>query len=461
MREKVIIAPQKGPQEKFLSTAADICIYGGAAGGGKTYGILLEPLRYMQNGSFTAVIFRKNGTQITNPGGLWDTARKIYGYVRGAYPRMTPKLQWRFRSGATITFAHIGYDLDLESWQGSQIAMIGFDELTHFTKYQFFYMLSRNRSDSGVKPYIRATCNPDADSWVAEFISWWIDQKTGYPIPERSGKLRYMARDGGDNITWADSRKELIEKGFDPILIKSVTFIASTLQDNKILMQMNPEYKANLMALPEVDRERLLFGNWKIKAAAGRFFKRTQIPPEGMLSRVPDDLLYCVRAWDLAATDEDENGNADFTAGVLMGKRKNGRIAVLNVINERIKAGDVAKLILNTAIADRSRFGYLYEVRIPQDPGAAGKIVANSYIAMLQGFAVKAEPVTGSKIVRATPFATQWQNGFIEILQADWNSDYFNQLESFPESRHDDMVDASSDAFNELANMNFDIDNLL
>ncbi len=57
-------------------------------------------------------------------------------------------------------------------WQGTEIAYLGFDELTHFTEKQFYYLLSRNRSVSGVKPYVRATCNPDADSWVAKLIDW-------------------------------------------------------------------------------------------------------------------------------------------------------------------------------------------------------------------------------------------------------------------------------------------------
>jgi hypothetical protein len=72
-------------------------------------------------------------------------------------------------------------------WQGAQIPLICFDELTHFRAHQFFYMVSRNRSTCGVRPYIRATCNPDADSWVANFLAWWIDPETGFPIPERAG----------------------------------------------------------------------------------------------------------------------------------------------------------------------------------------------------------------------------------------------------------------------------------
>ena len=81
MSTKIILAPQKGPQERFLATPADICIYGGAAGGGKTFGLLLEPLRHMKNKDFNSVIFRRDYTQVTSPGGLWDSSVKIYSYI--------------------------------------------------------------------------------------------------------------------------------------------------------------------------------------------------------------------------------------------------------------------------------------------------------------------------------------------------------------------------------------------
>ena len=73
MGKIIRIGPQKGPQERFLATSADICIYGGAAGGGKTFGLLLEPIRHMNNKNYNAVIFRSNYTQVTSPGGLWDS----------------------------------------------------------------------------------------------------------------------------------------------------------------------------------------------------------------------------------------------------------------------------------------------------------------------------------------------------------------------------------------------------
>ncbi|WP_242867650.1 phage terminase large subunit [Lachnoanaerobaculum saburreum] len=456
-----MLEPQAGPQTMFMASSADIVIYGGAAGGGKTYALLLEALRHKDVKNFGSVIFRKNHTQITAEGGLWDSSIKIFSQVPDAQQRKSPKLHWRFGSGAKLTFAHLDKEEDLQAWQGTEIAYLGFDELTHFSKHQFLYMLSRNRSTCGIKPYVRATCNPDSDKWVAQFISWWIDQDTGYPIKERSGIIRYMYV-LNDVIYWGGSPEELAnELNINPNECKSVTFIASRLEDNKILMQSDPSYLSNLKAMTEVDMERLLYGNWKIKSQAGRFFKRVQIPIDGYLEMIPDDVVYWCRAWDLAATSEDENGNADYTAGVLIGKRKNGRYIVADVINKQIKAGEVESLILMTAISDRKKYGQSYKVRLPQDPGAAGKIVAKQYVNSLAGFNVKAEPISGSKELRATPFAAQWQNGFIDVLVADWNEMYFNQLESFPESKNDDMVDASSDAFNELTNNSFDIDSLL
>ena len=456
--ELTTLSPQAGPQTAFMMSPADIVIYGGAAGGGKTYALLLEMLRHKDVTNFGGVIFRKNFTQITAEGGLWDASKKIFNQVEGAESRKSPKLHWRFSGKSKLTFSFIDREDDLKSWQGTEICYIGFDELTHFSFHQFLYMLSRNRSTCGIKPYIRATCNPDSDSWVADFIKWWIDPETGYPIPHRSGVMRWMCV-LSNTVYWADTKEELEEKyGVRPEDCKTVTFIASKLEDNKILMEKDPGYLANLKAMTEVDMERLLYGNWKIKAQAGKYFKRTQVT---MLTVLPNDIQYWCRAWDLAATDEDEAGDADYTSGVLIGKRSNGRYVIADVINQRIKAGDVEKLILTVSTSDRKKYGFKYRARVPQDPGAAGKIVAKRYINLLAGFDVVSEAVTGSKETRATPLAAQWQNGFIDVLVADWNEEYFNQLESFPESKHDDMVDASSDAFNELADMNFDITPLL
>lgn len=277
MAETKQIKPQQGPQEAFLASPADIAIYGGAAGGGKTWAILMEGLRHIANKDFGAVYFRRTMPQIKNEGGLWDESEKLY-IPLGAKPNSS-EAYWTFPSGATVSFSHLEHDKSVSAWQGSQIALICFDELTHFTKKQFWYMLSRNRSTCGIKPYIRATCNPDPNSFVADLIAWWINQDTGFPIPERSGVLRWFIR-VNDDLVWADSPEELahyLDADGNPIPAKSLTFISAKLTDNKALMDSDPGYMANLMALDEVERGRLLGGNWKIKSTQARVFKNWRI----------------------------------------------------------------------------------------------------------------------------------------------------------------------------------------
>lgn len=462
-----IVKPQPGPQTDFMATPANVCIYGGAAGGGKSYGLLMSALRYKNVPGFGCTIFRRNFNQIFSQGGLWDESMKIYQGIRGADPKFA-RGQWWFRNQngdivSKVTFAHIERDEDVHKWQGSQICEIGFDELTHFSQQTFFYMLSRNRSTCGVEPFIRATCNPDADSWVAKFIEWWIDPDTGYPIPERSGKLRWFVR-RDEILYWANTKQELWkqfdlktpEEKAEP---RSVTFIMSKLEDNQELLKVNPGYMANLKAMSVIERERLLHGNWKIKAAAGLFFKRSQVGD--YLSFVPDDVIEWVRCWDLAATEKTENGDPAFTAGVLMGKRKNGRYIVADVVNKQMSASDVRQTIKHTAQQDIAKYKRV-KIRLPKDPGQAGKEQAESYIKFLSGFNVVTVAETGSKEARAEPMAAQWQAGNFDVLTGAWNEEYLQQLENFPDSKFKDMVDASANAFTELETKNvFDLSNLI
>lgn len=438
------LKPQEGPQEEFLASPADIVIYGGAAGGGKTFGLLLEPLRYMDVPGYNATIFRRNATQISIDGGLLDESLSVYGAVRGAAFKASPHPHWTFNGRGRVSFMHIDGDRDLPKWQGSQLCMIGYDELTHFSENQFFYMLSRNRSTCGVKPYIRCTCNPDVDSWVAGFISWWINPDTGYPIEERSGKIRYFIRVDGE-IHWGDTAEELAEKyNVEPYMAKSVTFISSSVYDNKALLDSNPEYLASLNALAFVEKERLLNGNWKIRPAAGLYFRSDQTR---IVKEIPDKIVSICRAWDLAATEiTNTNKNPDRTAGVLMGRMRNGQYIVLDVIRRADNASTVRDVIRNTAIADKAQYK-CNRVAIPQDPGQAGKEQAQSYVKWLNGFSVTLRAPSSDKVTRAEPCAAQWQRGNILLLEGRWNDVYLNELEGFPDALHDDMVDATSDAF--------------
>lgn len=462
-----IIRPQKGKQELFLRSPADICIYGGAAGGGKTYAILLECLRHIERKGFEAVIFRQSRPQILSAGGLYATSQEIYPYL-GATSVLTPDVQWRFQSGAKVTFAHMFYEKEKYNWMGSQIPLLMFDELTHFTESQFFYMFSRNRSTCGVKPYIRATCNPDGESWVAKFIEWWIDPETGYADESRCGKLRYFIRQN-NLIHWADSPAQLYEEFglYTPAeqqKVKSVSFISAKLTDNAALMEHDPGYIGALQAMSEFDQEQLLNGNWKIRRSAGHYFKRSRAQ---ILDAVPTDVIKWVRAWDLAATAPGENDDSEgmpqamrrntrndesaYTAGVLLGKRRNGRTFVADVINVRENGADVRQLIKNTAASDNALYGNV-TVRLPQDPGQAGKDQAQSFVRMLGGYTVTTSLESGDKVTRAEPFSSQWLAGNIDVRRAEWNDDYFRQLENFPIGKLKDMVDASANAYLELEN---------
>lgn len=435
------IRPQEGPQEQFLASPADIVIFGGAAGGGKSRGLLMESLRNIDNPNYNGVLFRKTYPQIMQPGGLWDESVEVYTHFGGIPHRSVA--MWRFPSGAKIKFAYL--DKKVNDWQGAQIPFIGFDELTHYQEYTFWYLLSRNRSTCGVPPYVRATCNPDSDSWVARLIAWWIDQDTGYPIPERSGVIRWYYRVDGE-ICWYDSKEEA--EAAHPNLAnqatpKSFTFILSRLTDNKILMNKDPGYMANLLALPIVERERLLMGNWKIRSEGGKVFRREwfgdladAVPVEGKR----------VRYWDKAATP----GGGDFSVGVLMVKA-GPMYYVEDVIRGQWSALERNTVIRQTAAMDAARYGNVVNIWLEQEGGSGGRESTEFTIQDLAGYPVYSETMSSGKIERANPLAAQVQAGNVRLKRAHWNDAYLSEMEAFPDGTHDDQVDASSGAFNKLS----------
>lgn len=270
--ETKVIKPQAGFQTKFLSSSADIVIGGGSAGGGKTMVLLLDPIRNYDVKDFEAVIFRQNSTQIKGGRGLWDKSMEFYPYI-GARP-IQSKSTWIVPNGMKMKFSHLQYDQDVLNHQGLEYGFIGFDELTHFSKYQFFYMLTRMRSMTGIKPRLRATCNPDPDSWVAKFIEWFIDWETGFPIPERAGKLRYFSIVQNEYV-WGNTKEEVLDKAPEirtqaelaknnvDDWITSMTFIPGSIFENEILLAKDPTYLAKLSSQDEATRRALLDGNWK------------------------------------------------------------------------------------------------------------------------------------------------------------------------------------------------------
>lgn len=283
--QKIELKPQPWYQEKVLSCSADILISGASAGVGKTFAMLLEATRHASNPQFSSMIFRRTTPQIRNPGGLWDTSKEINLHLR-ARPKES-ELEWIFPSGSRMKMSHLEHENDKYNHQGAQYPLIMFDELTHFSKTQFLYLLSRNRSTCGVRPYVRATCNPDPDSWVADLVAPWIDQTTGFPIREKEWKLLYMVVDQ-EKFVFAETKEELIAacphlfelipEGMSPDdIIKSVTFISGKITENKKLLEADPSYIGNLLSQSEDERKRLLEGNWKVRTDGMELFPHAKV----------------------------------------------------------------------------------------------------------------------------------------------------------------------------------------
>lgn len=274
-RRVVRIGPQPGFQTRVMQSRADIAIIGGSAGCGKTRALLMEPLRHIKVNGFTGICFRREYRQIAVPGGLWQKSVELYTQLPTKFfPRIVGgNLTYYFPNGPVMAFDHINNDAAVMKYDGPEFTLIEFDELIHFSEYQFRYMFSRNRSTCGVKPYIRAATNPQGFGWVKDLVSWWIypddyhiEALQGAPIPERSGVLRHMAV-FEDRWIFGDTPDEVLAQlpqsmRRDPSSVKTLTFIGGKLADNKALTTIDPQYEGNLMALPEKDRLRLADGRW-------------------------------------------------------------------------------------------------------------------------------------------------------------------------------------------------------
>lgn len=450
------IRPQP-KQEQFLSSPADVVFYGGAAGSGKTISVLLEPLRHVKNKDFKPVILRRTKSDIKKQGGIWDESEKIYPGLGGVG---TPSsLTWKFPGGMTLKFDGIEYDKDLQSWQSAQLALIIFEELCQFTEKMFWYMMSRNRSTCGVRPYVRATMNPDPDSFVRRFIDWYVD-KDGFIDPEKSGVIRYFSKDG-DEVIWGDTREEVLEKVNDPELeldeVKSFTFIAASVYDNQELLKVDKGYLGNLKSLSRVERAQLLGdkikgGNWNVRPAAGEYFKRKWTEGKMIdMKDLPEDIRLG-RGWDFAGTTVEENPNADQTAKFKLGVTGKGADRIYYVVHAdkfRKSPHHVEADLLKTAQDD----GKHVKIRIPQDPAQAGKSQARRMIALLSGFKASAKPPTGKKTTRFSPFSAQMEAGNVYWVIGHWNEMVWKEFEAFSgvEGGIDDLVDAASDAFDLLS----------
>ncbi len=161
----------------------------------------------------------------------------------------------------------------------------------------------------------------------------------------------------------------------------------------------------------------------------------------------PHRIMDCVRAWDLAATEQVGTGDPDWTVGLKMARLACGKYAVLDIVRFRGRPEQVEQRIVDTANAD----GKGVRIRISQDPGQAGKAQVGYYASKLAGYTVSFERETGKKATRADPVASQINAGNVLVIDAGWLPAFDAELRVFPAGAKDDQVDALGNAFASLA----------
>lgn len=264
--QNVIFKPNPGPQTAFLAAGEREVLYGGAAGGGKSYAMLADPLRYMGHPQFSGLLLRHTTEEL----------RELIWKSQEMYPKIYPgikwserKMQWVTPQGGRLWFSYLDRDEDVLRYQGLAFSWVGFDELTQWgTPFAWNYMRSRLRSTAPDLPiYMRATTNPGGPghAWVKKMF---ID-------PSRPGKAFWATDiDSGETLVYPNGHS----KEGEPLFKRR--FIPALLTDNPYLSAQG-DYETMLLSLPEHQRKQLLEGNWDVAegAAFPEFNRKVHVIP--------------------------------------------------------------------------------------------------------------------------------------------------------------------------------------
>jgi len=463
------IRPQAGPQSMAAKSKARILVYGGGAGGGKSWLAAWRAAKYVNVKGYNAAIFRRTFTMLEGSGSIIDETQDMYPLLGG---KMTQRpLEWRFPPYQTrVEFRHLQHEDSAKEHKSKQYAFINFDEASDFVGGQFFFMNSRLRTMSGVPKQFLLSTNPDPDCYLRSLLDWWIGED-GFPRRERCGKVRFWVR-MKDEIVWADSPDDLVKYvDGDPDSVMSMTFIPALVHDNRKLLDADPSYLANLKSLPAIEQARYLGGNWNAKESAGDYFQKSVFRIWGAteLQRALNqqdgkaaEIVQKCRIWDFAATPVTGNlvpgiqrsgefkardprlDDPDWTVSVLLGRTRNGRIIILDTTFHRDTPGAVQALVERMAIQD----GPTTTVGIFSEPAQAGVDQSERVRARVKAHAPCDIIATANKEYVAREAARAVWRGEICYLESAVNDRFWNQLHDFPTpKKKDDAVVAFAFAY--------------
>jgi predicted phage terminase large subunit-like protein len=369
--------------------------FGGAAGGGKSVALLMAALQYVDFPQYSALLLRRTFAQLEKRGALLDMAND---WLAGTDAhRVDGGRKWTFPSGATLEFGYIDCDKDKYNYQSARYHFVGFDELTQFEEDWYRYLFSRTRRTQ--------------------------DDISNIPI-----RVRSASNPGNIGHEWVRQRF-LIEANPERL------FVPSKLDDNPHLDR--DDYATSMReGLRAIDLAQLLDGNWEIRPSGG-LFRREWFDT---VDDYPHDAIV-VRYWDLAATNE-----GDWTVGLKLAE-KNGVYYVLDV--QRIRATPLVVEQLVKAVAGMD--GKSTHIYMEQEPGSSGVANVDNYARrVLQGYIFRADRKTGDKYVRALPVSAAAEHHNIKLTRGRWLGAFIDEVEAFPETLHDDQVDALTGAFDAI-----------
>lgn len=401
----------------------------------------------MQHPRATGIIFRRTNPMLKSPGSIWHEAVSLYSSIFPKNLKIRSRdMEIIFPNGALLKFSHMQHENNMFDHKGGQYSLVIWDEATDFTEPMITYLLSRMRNAYvDYKPQMFLMTNPSYDSFLRHWIQDYYLDHTGVPIKERAGHKRYFVRQG-DQMIWEDDRQKLVDIYGENSGITSFTFIGANCLDNPPLLKARPDYVEKLKAMGDIQRAILFDGNWFARETAAGYFKRIWVTE---VDAPNANATRRVRGYDLASAPPSSGyPDPDWSVGTLMSRDKNGVITVEDIVKDRERPHVIKQMIFDTAKKD----GTETIISLPLDPGASAGAYVRGLARELSdaGYTVKLIKPEKAKVLRFRPFSSISEAGFVQVVKADWNKDFYDELEAFGgtmKKMHDDIVDTCSDCY--------------